>query len=81
MATPVTIDERFRQWQKMYNAVRAELTPENFREATSLMAGTEGWDKAAAAINVVNIVMANDRKAAEVASSLVTINLRPEAAD
>lgn len=73
----VELEERVGQWQRAFDAVRREITPDALRTTLASMEEVDGISELASYMNLARNVMMNDRTAATVAAMLVTNGVRP----
>lgn len=82
---PRTVEKRVSDWLRAYQAVAAELTPQAFREMTSLAKVLPGQaiDPASIqlGITIARVVFANDRAAGLIAASLTASGVKIESVD
>lgn len=72
-----TIEDKVAMWNRVFEALRIELTPAPLRALLATMTEVEGVPQLQSYLGLATAVMANDRQAATVAAMLVNGGVRP----
>lgn len=71
-----TLDQKLGDWNRAFNVVREDITPPKMRAILDEMKKVDGVDQLMSYMQLAGQVMANDRTAATVASTLIASGVR-----